>query len=75
VAQYTLENKEMNTTENRKYDVAELLERTRILEERLKGLQEEYTSLYEENTKLQKKKQVTSGPAQGDAHTDVWAQE
>ena len=65
----------MNTTENRKYDVAELLERTRILEERLKGLQEEYTSLYEENTKLQKKKRVTSGPAQGDAHTDVWAQE
>ena len=50
-----MENKEMNTTEERKYDVAELLERTRMLEEQLKGLQEEYTSLSEENRKLQKK--------------------
>ena len=50
-----MEKKEMNTTEERKYDVAELLERTRMLEEQLKGLQEEYTSLSEENTKLQKK--------------------
>lgn len=50
-----MDNKEMNTIEDRKYDVAELLERTRILEEQLKGLQEEYTSLYEENAQLQKK--------------------
>ena len=48
-----MENREKDTAEKREYDVAELLEQNRLLEEQLKGLQEEYAQLQKKNETLQ----------------------
>lgn len=48
-----MENREKYTAEKREYDVAELLEQNRLLEEQLKGLQEEYAQLQKKNETLQ----------------------